>query len=354
MSAPSETTKAGAGAPASGLAVRRRPQIFTINTRSNDSAAYWREFAHLTALTDAFDLDGVLCFSANETLTDPWMAAQHLIANSRRLLPIVAVNPMYMHPFSAAKMVSSLAYMHNRAVALNLIVGASTRDRHVMGDEIGHADRYARLGEYARIVARLLGGEGAVDFEGVHYRLNQAVLTPQPPPDLRPRFLVAGHSEAALRLADETGAVRLRMLDPQLEAGVAPSAGGQGIHLGLIARADAEEAWAAARARFPVRAELEGLLDYVMEENDSVWKTKLYRQIKAQGAARPGYWLEPFGRLEADCPYFVGSYDEIAESLSGHVDRGVEWIIVDLPAEEAEFRHCAEVLSRLNGPRLQD
>ena len=59
-----------------------------------------------------------------------------------------------MHPYSVAKMVTSLAYMHGRAVDLNMLAGGFKNDLLALGDETPHDDRYERTVEYARIVTR--------------------------------------------------------------------------------------------------------------------------------------------------------------------------------------------------------
>lgn len=322
-------------------------QVFTINTRSSDPATYWRDFRRLVDLTDAVGLDGILCFSANETLADPWIAAQYIAMTSPRLVPIVAVNPVYMHPFTAARMVASIAYMHDRQVILNLITGTSMRDRQVLQDGADHAARYDRLGEYADIVRQLLQNSQPFNHQGRFYQMQDAVLAPQPAATLQPGFLVAGHSDASARLVRDTGAVHLRMLDPQLAQGLPPADGGWGVHLGLIARDSDDAAWAAAQDRFPPDPELEGILDFVMEGNDSVWKRKLYEQISNAGPAQPGYWLAPFGQLRADCPYLVGSHEYLATVIARHARAGARWIILDLPPDEAEFAYAARVMQRV-------
>ena len=43
------------------------------------------------------------------------------VLDTKNLCPLVAVNPVYMHPFAAAKMVSSFALMYQRKVYLNMI-----------------------------------------------------------------------------------------------------------------------------------------------------------------------------------------------------------------------------------------
>jgi len=43
-------------------------------------------------------------------------------------VPLVAVQPVYMHPYSVAKMVSTLAFLHQRRVFLNMVAGGFKND----------------------------------------------------------------------------------------------------------------------------------------------------------------------------------------------------------------------------------
>jgi len=316
--------------------------FYTINNRSSDPIDYQGGFRKIVALSDKYDFDGILCFSANETMVDPWLAAHFLIQNSRRLVPIVAVNPVYMHPFSAAKMVSSFAYLHGRRTILNLITGASARDRSVLNDSIGHNERYARLGEYSEIMQMLLSDGTSRSFQGNYYNLEDAVLSPCLELEMKPEFLVAGHSAAATELADRVNAVRLRMLSSDFSVET-PGPSGVGLHLGVIAAETDEKAREIAKNRFPSNPELEGMLDYLMEENDSIWKKKLFEKLNANENKAAEFWLEPFRLMKSDCPYIVGSFDRVAEIMTHQIASGIDRFIFDMPPIEDDFQqitHC--------------
>jgi alkanesulfonate monooxygenase len=49
-------------------------------------------------------------------------------------------------------MVTSLAYMHGRAVDLNMLAGGFRNDLLALADETAHEDRYERTTEYTLIV----------------------------------------------------------------------------------------------------------------------------------------------------------------------------------------------------------
>src|SRR5579875_493430 len=111
------------------------------------AAARWSEQAGCT---------GTLIYTDN-TLVDPWMVAQIVITNTSNLCPLVAVQPVYMHPYSAAKMVATLAFLYGRRVFLNMVAGGFKNDLAALNDDTPHDSRYERLIEYTTIIRRRLG-----------------------------------------------------------------------------------------------------------------------------------------------------------------------------------------------------
>jgi alkanesulfonate monooxygenase len=144
---------------------------------------------------------------ADNGLLDPWVVAQLLITSTERLVPLVAVQPVYMHPFTVAKMVSSLAFVHGRQVDLNMIAGGFRNDLDALDDRVPHDRRYDRLREYVDMVAALLAGGTPVTRAGELYRVSRLALTPPLPRPLQPTLFVSGSSEAGRATAVALGAV---------------------------------------------------------------------------------------------------------------------------------------------------
>ena len=72
-------------------------------------ADYLRRVAEIARWSEAAGCEGILVFTDNGQL-DPWLVAQVVIEATARLCPLVALQPVYMHPYSVAKMVTSLAF----------------------------------------------------------------------------------------------------------------------------------------------------------------------------------------------------------------------------------------------------
>ncbi len=74
-------------------------------------------------------------------MLDPWLLAGIVLERTEQISPLVAVQPAYMHPYSVAKMVTSLSFLHGRRMSLNLVAGGFRNDLIAMGDETPYDDR---------------------------------------------------------------------------------------------------------------------------------------------------------------------------------------------------------------------
>jgi len=325
-----------------GLDSRYRIYSTCPQSRSHAAADYRRRIAEVAAWSEEAGCTGILVYADNGVV-DPWLVAQTILQGTRRLCPLVAVQPIYMHPYTVAKMVASLAWLHDRRVCLNMIAGGFTGDLQALGDPTPHDERYARLAEYTTIIRRLLEGGQPVSFDGRHYTVRNLRLTPALPPALMPAILMSGSSEAGMAAAESTGAVGIVYPQPVAEQ---PAAGpsGAGIRLGILARPDAAEAWAIAHARFPDDDRGRMTHKLAMAVSDSVW----HRQLSAQPApagATP-YWLWPFQTYKTFCPYLVGSIDEVAAEVAAYLAKGYRTVILDVPQSPEDLDCARQVFAR--------
>ncbi|HYI00439.1 LLM class flavin-dependent oxidoreductase [Hyalangium sp.] len=311
-------------------------ELFTVSPRTPDEALYWKNIETVMQLSDRYGYTGLLIFTGNDVLIEPWVVAQRVLAGTKQLSPLVAINPIYMHPFTAAKFVSSFAHLYGRRTYLNLVTGAALSYQQSMDDRLPHDERYDRLREYAEVLKRLLA-EPSVTYEGKYYRVSNLQLLPRTPEALQPGLLLAGQSEAALRTAGALGAVSMQMLPATLEQGL--RAGVRGVHFGIITRPHEAEAWEAARALFPEDPLGQSVLEISMRNTDAEWKWRMKMVAEGSAVARQGFWLEPFRNFKADCPYFVGSHAQVAALINSLVQRGLDTLILDVPPHEEEFHH---------------
>src|ERR1700694_245740 len=96
--------------------------------------ARWSEEAGCTA---------ILVYTDN-SLVDTWLASQIIIQNTKKLCPLVAVQPVYMHPYTVAKMVSTFGHLYQRRIYLNLVAGGVKNDLIDLYVNNAHHGRYLR------------------------------------------------------------------------------------------------------------------------------------------------------------------------------------------------------------------
>jgi alkanesulfonate monooxygenase len=315
-------------------------------SRSIDRADYRHRVAQAARWSEAIGCEGMLVYSENG-LVDPWLTAQVVVEATEQLEPLVAVQPLYMHPFAVAKMVSTLAYLYGRRTQLNLVAGGFRNDLKALGDETPHDERYERIREYAEIVRDLAAGAPPITRTAGRYRVEELRLQPPVPAELQPRFMLSGSSSAGLATAAAIGATAVRYPRPPGEDELAQAADGrlrQGIRLGLIARDDEAEAWRVARARFPVDRVGEITHRLAMSVSDSHWHGQLSR-LADQAVANPSaYWLGPFQNYATFCPYLVGDYETVAHELGRYLRHGFDTVILDVPPSLEELEHIATAI----------
>jgi alkanesulfonate monooxygenase len=271
--------------------------------------------------------------------------AQVIIQHTSRLSPLVAVQPVYMHPYSVAKMVASLGFLYGRRVYLNMVAGGFSNDLACLDDKTPHDRRYDRLVEYTEIVMRLLSSETAVSFEGEFYRIKNVKMSPRLPAELRPDIVLSGSSEASLAAAERLGATAIKYPKSASEdEGVrTESKIDSGIRTGIIARDTEEDAWRAAHERFPEDRKGQIAHELAMKTSDSVWHKQLSAMAhSSQGTATP-YWLGPFQNYRTFCPYLVGSYENVAEEIARYLALGYRTFILDIPPDEKELECIGKV-----------
>lgn len=310
-----------------------------------DAAHYLEAVASTARWSEDAGCSGMLVYTDNG-IADPWLVAQTVLTATERLAPLVAVQPVYMHPFTAASMVSSLAYLHGRAVHLNMLAGGFRNDLIALGDDTPHDDRYLRTVEYTQILMGLLRGE-SVTLEGRYYRVANLRLAPALPPELMPEVLISGSSPAGRAAAEAIGATPVRY--PEAPGAETVEAAPGGVRVGVIARPDAKEAWAVAEERFPPDRHGQVAHKMAMTVSDSHWHHQLSGSATPTGALgeEPDpYWMGPFHNYKTFCPYLVGSHEVVAGVVARYIDEGTHLFVLDIPPSAEELAHTGTVFER--------
>jgi alkanesulfonate monooxygenase len=302
--------------------------------------SYRRQVRDVARWSEMGGCEGILVYTDNGLL-DPWLVAQLILQSTSTLSPLVAVQPVYMHPYTVAKMVTTLSLLYGRRIDLNIVAGGFKNDLLALNDHTRHDQRYARLTEYTAIIRRLLEGGPPVTFKGEFYTVTNLSLAPALDPAFMPRLLLSGSSPEGLRAAKTLGALPVRYPEPASASNSLEDEHLEfGIRVGVIGRLSEAEAWRIATERFPEDRRGRATHGLAMKVSDSAWHRQL-SAIAPQFTAQTAYWMVPFQNYKTFCPYLVGSYDRIGNELARYFAAGCRAIILDVPPIATEMEHVA-------------
>jgi len=208
-----------------------------------------------------------------------------------------------------------------------------------------HEQRYQRLAEYIEIIQLFLATNGPVSYEGKYYIIKQASLEGQIEKSIMPEIIIAGESEHALSLIKNSGFTQMQML-PSVQDDL-QKVYHKSLALGIIARPTNEEAWQAANELYPADRFGQKLLKMSMIGNQTDWKDRLNTEMQTEVSETfPQYWLDPFKNKYADCPYIVGSYEEIKNIITNLCEQKIHSMVLTIKNEN-EFEIINNLFSQI-------
>ena len=112
------------------------------------------------------------------------------------------------NPTLAAKMFATLDQMSGGRLCINLIAGISDDDTRADGILDTKEVRYEKMDEEVEIMKKLWAAPGAIDHQGKHYTVTQAI-EPKPLQQPFPPFFLGGGSDYALEISAKHSTVHL-------------------------------------------------------------------------------------------------------------------------------------------------
>jgi alkanesulfonate monooxygenase len=317
-------------------------EIFSTSPQSKDvpRETYVQQVTNVARWSEEAGCAAILVYTDN-SLVDPWLVSQIILQNTQRLCPLIAIQPIYMHPYTAAKMVASFGHLYGRRVYLNMVAGGFKNDLLALNDATPHDDRYSKLVEYTTIIKLLLSSPDPVSFAGKFYKIDKLKMSPPLAGELFPGILISGSSDAGLAAAKTVGAVAVQYPKPAKEYESIGFSDGlrAGVRIGIIARERGADAWAVAYERFPGDRKGQIAHELAMKVSDSHWHLQLSEMAKEIRSSQSVYWMWPFENYKTFCPYLVGSYAEVSAELSGYLRIGYRTFILDIPPSQEELRN---------------
>ena len=327
--------------------------------------AYMRQIA-VTA--EHLGYDGLLIPTGSSCL-DPWVTAASLAPITQRIKLLVALRTSLGAPVSTARQAATLDQALGGRLLLNVVPGGDAAELAADGIFLDHDARYAHAAEFLTIWRRLLSGE-TVDFEGEHFKVEQArnyfppVQKPYPPlyfggSSNAAHELVASQLDAYLTWGEPPQAVAEKFADVRARAARHGRQVKLGVRLHVIVRETNEEAWAAA----------ERLISKLTDEDiaksqasfarmDSVGQARMAalhggRRDKLEVA--PNLWAG-VGLVRGGAgTALVGDAATVAERLQEYVDLGADtFVLSGYPHLEESIRFAELVFPLLGKQAVTD
>jgi alkanesulfonate monooxygenase len=293
---------------------------------------------------------------------DAWVSTAMLSSLSERLKFLVAFRPGLTSPFLSAQMAGTFQNLSGGRLLLNVVTGGESHEQRMFGDFLDKDARYERCEEFLHVVRALWTGE-TVNFEGRHYRVEDAVLAQLPDP--LPAIYFGGSSEAA-------GRVAARHVDVYLTWGEPPEAVREkvewvrklaadegregevrfGIRLHTIARDTADAAWAEAdRLLAGISEEQIARVQAGLKRSESVGQRRmldLNAGSKESLQVYPNLWAG-VGLVRGGAgTALVGSFTEIADLIEQYAEVGIEeFVLSGYPHLEESYWFGEGVLPEL-------
>ncbi|WP_116953657.1 LLM class flavin-dependent oxidoreductase [Jiangella endophytica] len=286
---------------------------------------------------------------------DAWIATAALTQVTKTLKFLVAFRPGLISPTLAAHQAATFQRVSGGRLLLNVVTGGDSAEQRRFGDHLDHDQRYARTAEFLAVLRGVSGAAEPFDFDGEHYRIEQASIpfAPWNPP---PVFF-GGASPAAEQVA-------ARHVDTYLAWGETPpqiatridrvrklahEAGREisfGIRFHVLSRDTSAAAW----------VEADRLLDRVddarvadvqrqLAASESVGQRRmsaLHHGSRDDLEIHPNVWAG-YGLVRGGAgTALVGSHAEVAERIGEYHELGIDHFILSGQPHLEEAYHFAE------------
>jgi alkanesulfonate monooxygenase len=281
---------------------------------------------------------------------DAWITTAALSQVVDRLRFLVAFRPGSVSPTLAAQQAATYQRHTGGRLLLNIVTGGDDAEQRRFGDRLSKDERYARTDEFLTILRGAWNDE-PFSFHGRHLWVDGAQTLPFEP---RPEIYFGGSSNAAIGVAARHADVYLTWAEPptQVESHLervrtlAQENGRElrfGIRLHVVARDNADEAWAAAEAL--IADADDDTVAAAQRELSTTSAVGQRRMVELHGGRRdslevyPNLWAG-IGLLRGGAgTALVGSHEQVADRIAEYHRLGItEFILSGYPHLEEAYQ----------------
>jgi alkanesulfonate monooxygenase len=300
---------------------------------------------------------------------EPWAISSFLARETRTFRFMIAFQPGFLNPVTAARMTASLQRATGGRALYNIITGGGGPQQLWWGDSVAHDDRYARTTEFLDVLRGVWKGD-SFNHHGKFFHVEGAGLPGPLARESFPEIYFSGSSDAALVAAARHADYYLSWLEPTAALAdkfnrVKERTAQLGrkikcaVRVDIVARPTEEEAWREVRrgfenadpalvARFKGGPGSGGDSVGVARQGSLVAPRTInsYQDLIIEPHVWSGFTLLRGGQTNG----IVGSYQQVAEKLDQLVQLGADaFILASTPHLEEAYRVGEEVLPLVRG-----
>lgn len=299
---------------------------------------------------------------------EPWAISSFLARETKTFRFMIAFQPGFLNPVTAARMTASLQRATGGRALFNVITGGGGPVQLWWGDSFSHDDRYARTTEFLDVLRGVWQGK-PFNYQGRFYQVEDAALPFPLNEEAFPEIYFSGSSDAALISASKHADYYLSWLEPlsqlrdkfervkartdQLGRKIKCA-----VRVDIVARATEEEAWREVRRGFEnldaqqlerYKQQQARIGDSVGGQRQSTFRPKTisdYRDLIIEPNIWSGFNLLRGGQGQG----IVGSYEQVAQRLDDLIALGADaFILASTSHLEEAYRVGEEVLPLVRG-----
>ncbi|ORB85386.1 alkanesulfonate monooxygenase [Mycobacterium kansasii] len=272
---------------------------------------------------------------------DAWLTTAMLVERTETLKFLVALRPGLMSPTLAAQMAATFQRQSGGRLLLNVVTGGESHEQRAFGDFLDKQSRYARTGEFLRVVRHLWTSTEPVTFAGDHIRVDEAALNNRPDPV--PPVFFGGSSGSAGPIAAKYSDVYLTWGEPVAAVakkldwirGLAVDHGRMlqyGLRIHVISRDTSAQAWAEAdRLLAGIDPGDVKRVQASLARSESEGQRRMVDLHGGSGnqlVVAPNLWAG-VGLVRGGAgTALVGSHDEVADRLAEYAQLGITHFIL--------------------------
>lgn len=270
---------------------------------------------------------------------DGFVLADQVLSATERLGVLLAHRPGFVAPTQLARKFATLDAFHPGRTALHVITGGDDADQARDGDFTDKVTRYRRTDDFLAVVRRTWNAAEPFDHEGEFYRVRGAFS------DVRPRggipVYFGGASADAIRVGAKHADVYAFWGEPlagiaeridQVRAAAAPHGRTPAFSVSLrpIPAATEAEAWERAREILRLTQDRVGEFKGRRDSSESVGSQRLLEAAGTGEVHDERLWTAVAKTTGAagNSTALVGSYEQVADSLTDYVRLGVGTLLI--------------------------